>query len=78
MMYEMTQMDAEKRGRAKGRAEGRKEGRAEGRAEGRVEGLTLMAKLIGFLLKDGRSDEIARVSSDEAFREEKLKEYGLK
>ncbi len=66
MMYEMTQLDAEKRGRA------------EGRTEGRAEGLTLMAKLISFLLRDGRSDDIAQVSSDEAFREEKLKEYGLK
>ena len=58
MMYEMTQMDAEKRGR--------------------VEGLAIMAKLISFLLRDGRSDDIARVSTDEAFREELLKEYGLK
>ena len=62
MMYEMTQMDAEKRARN----------------EGRTEGLAMMAKLISFLLRDGRSDDIARVSTDEAFREELLKEYGLK
>ncbi len=74
MMYEMTQMDAEKRGRAEGRAEGR----IEGRTEGRVEGLAIMAKLISFLLRDGRNNDIARVSTDEAFREELLKEYGLK
>lgn len=73
MMYELLELDAEKRGEAIGEAKGR----AKGRAEGRAEGTTLMAKLATLLAKDGRIDDIGRAGIDEAFREAKLKEYGL-
>ena len=65
MMYELTQMDA------------RKMGRAEGREEGRTEGETLMKKLIALLLKDGKMEDIVRVTSDDTYLAAKKKEYGL-
>ena len=58
MMYELLEMDAEKRGEARGRAEGRSEGEARGRVEGEVKGAGLMARLATLLARDGKIEDI--------------------
>ena len=73
MMYELTQLDARKMGREEGRAEGR----AEGEAIGEARATNLMAKLTTFLAKEGKVEDIIRVGNDEAYRNAKMKEYGL-
>ena len=64
-------------GREEGRAEGREEGRAEGRAEGRTEGLDAFAALSRSLLAKKRYDDLARASSDAAYRQKLLTELGI-
>lgn len=64
-------------GREEGRAEGREEGRAEGRAEGRTEGLDAFAALSRSLLAKKRYDDLARASSDAAYRQKLLMELGI-
>ena len=65
MMYELTQLDA------------RKTGREEGLAEGEVIATNRMAKLITLLAKEGKVEDIIQVGNDEAYRNAKMKEYGL-
>ncbi|MBR2836424.1 MAG: hypothetical protein IKE43_12050 [Coriobacteriales bacterium] len=64
-----------------GKEEGIKEGRAEGLEEGLEKGcekgLALLSNLINQLLSLGRNDEIARVTTDEAYRNTLLKEFNL-
>lgn len=64
-------------GRAEGREEGRAVGRAEGRAEGRTEGLDAFAALSRSLLAKKRYDDLARASSDAAYRQKLLTELGI-
>lgn len=61
----------------KGLEDGRLEGRQEGRLEGRQEGEHKLSSLIQLLLQDNRTDDIARVTSDETYREELYSEYNL-
>ena len=56
---------------------GREEGRAEGRAEGRTEGLDAFAALSRSLLAKKRYDDLARASSDAAYRQKLLTELGI-
>lgn len=60
-----------------GREEGRAEGREEGRAEGRTEGLDAFAALSRSLLAKKRYDDLARASSDAAYRQKLLTELGI-
>ena len=76
-MYELTQLDARKMGREEGLAEGLAEGRVEGEAIGEARAMNLMAKLTTFLAKEGKVEDIIRVGNDEAYRNAKMKEYGL-
>ena len=64
-------------GREEGREEGRAEGREEGRAEGRTEGLDAFAALSRSLLAKKRYDDLARASSDAAYRQKLLTELGI-
>lgn len=56
---------------------GRKDGKAEGIAEGKAEGKDVMSRLLSLLIAEERLDDVKRISSDPAFREELIKEYGL-
>ena len=56
---------------------GREEGRAEGRREGRTEGLDAFAALSRSLLAEKRYDDLARASSDAAYRQKLLTELGI-
>ena len=49
-----------------------------GREKGRAEGEDLSFTLLQKLLAAGRSDDVQRVASDKAYREELYKEFGLK
>ena len=60
-------------GKEEGISIGKKEGREEGFEEGRDE----MLRLINKLLSLGRSDDIARVATDEAYRDSLFKEFNL-
>ena len=59
------------------RKEGRAEGLEEGLEKGCEKGLALLSNLINQLLSLGRNDEIARVTTDEAYRNTLLKEFNL-
>jgi len=43
-----------------------------------IQGEDKLAKLIEYLLKDNRIEEIRRVSSDVEYRKRLYKEYGIK
>ena len=62
----------------KGIAKGIEKGRKEGRKEGIHEGETLLASLINKLLSLGRNDDVAKVTTDQAFREKLYLQFGLK
>ena len=64
-------------GKEEGRIEGRVEGKEEGLTEGREEGFALLGKLINILISLGRSDDIARVTTDKVYRDNLLKELNL-
>ena len=49
----------------------------DARKMGREEGETMMKKLIALLAKDGKMEDIIRVTSDDAYFAAKKKEYGL-
>ena len=55
----------------------RRLGREEGRAEGRTEGLDAFAALSRSLLAKKRYDDLARASSDAAYRQKLLTELGI-
>lgn len=52
-------------------------GFSEGTALGLNQGLSLFARLIQKLTDEGRSSEISRVSSDSAYRDQLLREFGF-
>ena len=54
-----------------------KECRAEGIEEGRTEGADRMASLVDILLKNGRTDDLQKASTDTAYREKLFKEFGI-
>lgn len=60
-----------------GRAEGKAEGKAEGRAEGEVNGEQKMVKLVSALIANGKSSELARVTSDREYREALYRKYAI-
>lgn len=49
----------------------------EGRIEGKVEGMELATTLIRKLLDLGRTDDVARVTVDPAYRDKLLAEFRL-
>ena len=53
------------------------EGKAEGIAEGSVKGETRMGRLAMRLVKEGKIDQLERVTSDKEFRQKLYKEYGI-
>ena len=67
-----------KEGRNAGIKEGRSEGIKEGRKEGKDEGHKEMAGLMAFLVKNGRTDDIVKASTDERFLNQLLADYGGK
>ena len=52
-------------------------GRAEGRAEGEVSGEQKMVRLVSVLIADGKSDELARATSDREYRESLYRKYAI-
>ena len=65
-------------GMEKGLKIGLERGRAEGEARGRAEGEARLGKLVNVLLKQGKTEEIAKVTSDEKAREEYYAAYQIK
>lgn len=61
-----------------GRKAGIKEGRNVGRKEGKDEGHKEMAGLMAFLVKNGRTDDIVKASTDERFLSQLLADYSGK
>ena len=49
----------------------------EGKAEGKAEGMDNLSKLINHLAKQGLTDEILKVTSDETYRDQMLKTLNL-
>ena len=64
----------ESRGIAKGIAKGV----AKGKAEGEIEGKNQMALLVKKLLNQGRIDDVKRASEDEVYRDQLIKEFGIR
>ena len=58
--------------------EGRQEGIILGEQRGRQEGENLLAALINKLISRGRNDDITKVTTDQAFRENLYIQFGLK
>ena len=74
---ELFREEGREEGRAEGRKEGRAEGRKEGRAEGRAQGMNTFSALIKRLLELGRTEDVARVTSDPAYRDKLIAEFKL-
>ena len=64
----------ESRGIEKGIAKGV----AKGKAEGEIEGKNQMALLVKKLLNQGRIDDVKRASEDEVYRDQLIKEFGIR
>ncbi len=64
-------------GRREGKREGLREGLHEGKREGLREGSQQINQLNQKLVADGRTDDLIRACSDEAFQKKLLEEYGL-
>ncbi len=60
-----------------GREEGRAKGHAEGLAKGQKKGMDALAALNRVLLKEKRYDDLARASSDAAYRQKLLEDFGI-
>ena len=65
----------EERGMIKGEAKGRAEGEAKGRAEGSIDGMNRLSKLVNHLARQGKTDEILKVTSDPEYRDQMLKAF---
>ena len=77
---EMARMDREsqlKNAKAEGIAEGKAEGKAEGIAEGSIKGESRMGRLAMQLVKEGKIDQLERVTSDKELRQKLYKKYGI-
>lgn len=68
--------EAWQKGMQKGIEEGIQEGIQKGIQEGMQQGQNLLAVLVGYLKKDGRLDELDRITDEEA-RKQLYKEYHL-
>ncbi len=66
-----------KEGFAAGRAEGISIGRTEGLAAGKAEVSNLILSLNNILINSGRIPDLIKASSDRAYREQLIKEFGL-
>ena len=77
LAWNLHDQDVERRGKKEGREEGRKEGRKEGLKDGRKEGQNVILKLSQRLITTGRSDDLVRASSDEAYLQQLLADEGL-
>ena len=55
----------------------RRLGREEGRAKGQKKGMDALAALNRVLLKEKRYDDLARASSDAAYRQKLLEDFGI-
>ena len=64
----------ESRGIEKGIAKGV----VKGKAEGEIEGKNQMALLVKKLLDQGRIDDVKRASEDEVYRDQLIKEFGIR
>lgn len=49
----------------------------KGKVEGEIEGKNQMALLVKKLLDQSRIDDVKRVSEDEAYRDQLIKEFGI-
>lgn len=65
------------RGIEQGIERGMKQGLQEGIEQGTQQGVEKMNSLIKKLLEDHREDDIAKVTSDETYRNEMFKNYNL-
>lgn len=70
-------MEAREEGRKEGRAEGKAEGKSEGLQEGRTKGENQFAALTERMIRDGRTEELLRVSTEPEYRRKLYREYGL-
>ena len=61
----------------RGIEQGMKQGLQEGIEQGTQQGVEKMNSLIKKLLEDHREDDIAKVTSDETYRNEMFKNYNL-
>ncbi|MCR4891584.1 MAG: hypothetical protein K5989_05330 [Lachnospiraceae bacterium] len=64
-------------GLADGIKKGWNDGRKEGWNDGRKEGEKKLAELIGFLLADGKTDEVARAVKDKDYRDSLYEKYSI-
>ena len=72
-------------GMAKGKAEGINEGMAKGIEKGmakgiekgKTEGERIMAKLVSALIADGKTNELARMANDKAYRDSLYQKYAI-
>ena len=64
-------------GREKGLAEGRVKGKAEGEVRGSEEEAKRFAKLVKFLLDEGRQEELMKISQNPDLRQRYYKEFGI-
>ena len=71
-MCDVAQM-LEDRGMAKGMAQGM----AQGIAQGQEQGMDRVSKLINHLAKQGKTDEILKVTSDTEYRDQMLKALNM-
>ena len=56
---------------------GLEEGRKEGRKEGQAEGQKRMSLLTAKLLEENRLDDLKKITEDEEFMEQLMKEFGI-
>ena len=52
-------------------------GMAKGRAEGRAEGIDNLSKLVNHLAKQGKTEDILKVTSDPEYRDQMLKAFNM-
>ena len=64
-------------GKAEGINEGMAKGKAEGINEGMAKGERIMAKLVSALIADGKTNELARMANDKAYRDSLYQKYAI-
>ena len=79
--YNWDMASAIEKGRREGLAQGLSEGHAQGLTQGHTQGLSegenRLSSLINLLLEKGLADDIPKVTTDRAYREELYKKYQL-
>ena len=66
------------KGKGEGMQKALEKGVAKGKAEGEIEGKNQMALLVKKLLNQGRIDDVKRASEDEVYRDQLIKEFGIR